>query len=104
MGTTETCPVFVMKGEEIVDVFYTEVGFGETGWVLENKSHPITTDADHLIIETPVGCKEAWMNMPAGQTLYLGVGVGPMSAPLLACQRIRPAATEPEAAKAAALG
>lgn len=57
--TVETCPTFAMRGEEIVEVYYTDwrSDDGQT-WNIVGELRGNSTGVDRIVVELPVGCHE----------------------------------------------
>lgn len=97
---TETCPTFLVRGEQIVEVYYTDWVESAPGqWSLGgDKRFEITGDADTLIVELPIGCYELSIGpVIEGDSLTLqpGSGHGPGIYPQR-CQRPRQFLSEAE--------
>lgn len=89
----EVCPTFLMRGERIVEVCYTEWVEERPGeWGLNGlQSFPVTDHADTLVVELPIGCYEIPIGpMFKGDTVAMrqGPGYGPGVHPVQ-CRRPR---------------
>lgn len=58
--TVETCPTFVMNGDEIVEVYYTDWQPNPSGqWCMVGQGFQVSAmGVDRVVLESPVGCFE----------------------------------------------
>jgi hypothetical protein len=89
----EQCPVFIMNGQAIVDVFYIPMrgeplpGSQYKNWVPDGGSEfEVTGEADRAIIESPAGCYEMVALFMAGSLLRIGEGGGGTA--FIRCRRL----------------
>lgn len=57
---TETCPIFFMDGDEILDVRFMEfTGTDDGVWKPHNLDLTVQGGANRMVVELPIGCFEA---------------------------------------------